>query len=136
MTKNTQTRGNCPLCGAQQAVLKSGRMSKHGYTVKGGWFHGVCDGEHHKPLQQDRSITDMICNDITNQVVELILEVEDLEAGRVTPEFANPMYGDRTKQIKFEDADSWDREATVKRMVRGLRAKIKAGESHVKMMTE
>lgn len=62
MTKSTkiQLRGNCPCCGRDQAVLASGRMSKHGYTVEQGWFQGVCSGDSHAPMQKDRVVTDRI----------------------------------------------------------------------------
>ena len=65
MTTATQTRGHCQLCGRQQAVR--GGMSAHGYTVANGWFQGVCQGHHHKPLETDRSITDQMVIDVTAQ---------------------------------------------------------------------
>jgi hypothetical protein len=52
--KDTQLRGICPMCGREWAVLKSGRMSKHGYTLEGGWFNGVCPGDDYEPLQVNR----------------------------------------------------------------------------------
>jgi hypothetical protein len=82
--KAVQLRGNCQCCGRQQAV--NGRMAKHGYTVDGGWFNGVCTGANHKPMQEDRTVTDKIVSDIRTQVATLLKEVEELKAGKLFPE--------------------------------------------------
>jgi hypothetical protein len=84
MTKtNTTLRGHCPCCGNLQAVPRG--ISKHGYTVEHGWFQGVCGGEGHRPIEEDRSVTDKIVIDINKQCAELDQLAADLAAGRVTP---------------------------------------------------
>ncbi len=58
MTKHTHT-GTCQLCGRNHAVNNAtGLLAKHGYTVDWGFFHGVCEGANHLPLQKDRSLLD------------------------------------------------------------------------------
>lgn len=56
--------GTCQVCGREQA-LPSGILSKHGYEVAGfGYFHGVCFGAGHLPLEQDRKIADNVAADL------------------------------------------------------------------------
>ena len=43
--------GTCQWCGAQQK-LPAGKMAKHGYTVRNGWFQGVCPGSGTAPFEQ------------------------------------------------------------------------------------
>lgn len=45
-----QHRGNCQVCGRLHAVVK-GKVAKHGYTVKDGWFEGACNGQFYAPMQ-------------------------------------------------------------------------------------
>jgi hypothetical protein len=82
MTKTT-LRGHCPCCGNLQAVPNG--LSKHGYTVAHGWFQGVCSGEGKKPMEQDRTVTEQIAEQIRNECLELDQLAADLEAGRVVP---------------------------------------------------
>ncbi|MBN3815228.1 hypothetical protein G3N57_00770 [Paraburkholderia sp. Se-20369] len=88
-TNKTQLRGNCQCCLRDQAVLDTGRMSKHGYTVKGGpgfgWFSGVCSGQHHRPLQKDRSHLDAIVVVIREEAAALKIRAEGLIAGTIRP---------------------------------------------------
>jgi hypothetical protein len=79
----TQTRGNCPCCGREQAVLSSGRMSKHGYTVEDGWFNGVCSGDRYAPMQIQREVTDSIVATVRADVAAMKVRAEDLATGRI-----------------------------------------------------
>lgn len=52
-------RGHCQACGRVQAVDNDRTLiAKHGYSVERGYFHGVCAGSDHKPLELERSLTD------------------------------------------------------------------------------
>jgi len=75
LATNNQIRGNCQCCGNQQAVVGS-MMSKHGYTVDGGWFNGVCSGRNHVPLQVSREHTDLIVAQVRMEVPELIAKAD------------------------------------------------------------
>jgi hypothetical protein len=43
-------RGTCQWCNAVQAI-NGGTVAKHGYTVRWGFFEGVCTGSKDEPLQ-------------------------------------------------------------------------------------
>jgi len=85
MAKETkiQYRGHCPCCGNQQAVLRNGQghMSKHGYTVKFGWFEGVCPGQNYQPMEINRTQTDKIILQVRTEVQSLRQRVQKLEEG-------------------------------------------------------
>ena len=49
-TPKVQLRGHCQCCGHIQAVT-SGGIASHGYTVKHGWFEGVCQGQANAPME-------------------------------------------------------------------------------------
>jgi len=51
--------GTCQVCGALQA-LPRGVLAKHGYDVKFHYFHGVCPGAGHLPLEQERAFADTV----------------------------------------------------------------------------
>lgn len=131
MTKY-QTRGNCPCCGRDQAVLASGLMSKHGYTVDHGWFNGVCSGQNYRPLQEDRAITDTIVATVRKEVAELIARADDIEAGRVTPTHVpNPRRRRTTdpETVRIEDLSDYDRASALKTAEYALRNRARAGIS-------
>jgi hypothetical protein len=82
-----QYRGNCPLCGAQQAVLHGGKgvMAKHGYTVDNGWFNGVCNGQNHPPMQVARDATERMIHNVRADVEKLLLQAQQLKDGKIFP---------------------------------------------------
>lgn len=43
-------RGTCQICGSVQ-LLPGGFLAKHGYTVKWGFFSGVCPGSGRRPFE-------------------------------------------------------------------------------------
>lgn len=49
--KPSTHRGTCQACGAAQR-LPAGTLAKHGYTVKWGFFSGVCQGAGWRPYEQ------------------------------------------------------------------------------------
>lgn len=72
--------GTCQICGSRQ-LLPSGNLSKHGYTVRWGFFEGVCHGAHRLPFEQSTdAIADAIVaveRDIAATEAE-IAEIEEL----------------------------------------------------------
>ena len=85
-TQKTQARGNCQCCGREQAVLKSGNMSKHGYEVSEyHYFQGVCTGERYKPIQHERDVADSIAKSVRADVAKNLALVEKLKAGKTFP---------------------------------------------------
>lgn len=108
--KKTQTRGICPHCGHEQAVLKNGRMSKHGYSVNFGWFDGVCSGQNHKPLQLDRAPTDQLIADIAARVAETKALNDALRTGTKHPAEINRGTRHRPEIVQWADATAYERE--------------------------
>lgn len=114
-----QIRGNCPCCGRDQAVVSSGLMSKHGYTVDNGWFNGVCGGDRHAPMQVQREVTDTLVASVRLQVASLLAHVEKLKAGTTNPaechagsERVNGKW--QPKLIAWADANDYQRKEAVK----------------------
>lgn len=81
----TQTRGICQCCGRDQAVLGSGLMSKHGYTVEHCWFAGVCRGQNFQPLQISRVELDGVCREVSADCDALVVRLAALRDGTVHP---------------------------------------------------
>lgn len=127
---NTQTRGNCPLCGREQAVKSSGLMSKHGYTVDHGWFNGVCRGQDHGPMQLDRAVTDRTVSEIRQEIPRLNARMAGLKAGTVILEMVtiHSVYV-RTpdKTVAWADATPEQQKRAVEIAVHQIGQRIKAG---------
>jgi DNA-binding protein YbaB len=54
MKKATHS-GTCQVCGALQK-LPNGKLSKHGYTTRWGFFEGVCWGADHEPFELSKDL--------------------------------------------------------------------------------
>jgi hypothetical protein len=57
MNKATH-QGECQVCGRMQK-LPNGRLSKHGYTTRCGFFEGTCFGSGELPFEQDKTLVDV-----------------------------------------------------------------------------
>lgn len=82
-----QTRGNCQLCGRDQAV-KNGVMAHHGYTVKDGYFKGVCQGHQYQPLQIERLQCDAVITACYADAARTGLYLERVKSGEAFPDKA------------------------------------------------
>jgi len=134
MTNATnQIRGNCQCCGRQQAVI-NGLMSKHGYTIKEGWFSGVCSGRNYAPIQVSRTTTDKIIADITAEIPELIAKAEKVKSGEITPKTIKLRFG--KGEIPFEQGDRRQQSDARTSLEWACRNRARAGEEFVKTMTE
>lgn len=49
--------GHCQVCGSRQRLPK-GKLAKHGYTTRWGFFSGTCYGSEALPFEQDKSLVD------------------------------------------------------------------------------
>lgn len=80
-SRSATHRGTCQICGSFQ-LLPEGVLSKHGYTVKWGFFQGVCPGSGRLPFEQS---TDAIEAQITAVKAQIeytkaeIAKIEELE---------------------------------------------------------
>lgn len=133
---NTQLRGHCQYCGNLQARLKTGTMSKHGYTVDHGWFNGVCQGEHHRSIEEDRSVTDKVIAQVKADVAKMQEDVDALKAGHKVPETAKMYRGIPGKEVEvpFHEASEYEQLREVEMMVWNLQGRIRAGNDYVTFM--
>ena len=129
-----QLRGICQCCGKLQAVLSSGKMSKHGYRVNNGWFEGTCSGQNHTPLQVDRTATDKILTQVRQDIQILHKEVADLESGQSYPAQARSGRGYKTPYVPFLDAPEWARAEAVRFGINFRTNRARAGESFIQYM--
>lgn len=126
---SNQQRGHCQCCGRQQAVLKSGYMSNHGYKVEWQQFIGTCPGNRFKPLEQDRSQLDKVCADIDSQCEELAEFATALTLGAYTPDDVRTRYLGKGvyETTPWADATEYQREAEIKRLHRDADHKMRQG---------
>lgn len=50
-------KGHCQVCDHVQ-MLPGGRLAKHGYTKRWGFFSGTCFGSGNLPFEQDKTLID------------------------------------------------------------------------------
>jgi hypothetical protein len=131
--KEFKLLGNCQVCGRLQAV-NSG-MSQHGYTVKHGWFNGVCSGRGHKPMQQDGSVTKQVCQSILDEVADLTNKIELARQGKIKPSQAPVASHYKAELVPFDQAPDYMQKQTVKQMIFAFESRAKAGTQHVEMLT-
>jgi len=134
MQATQQSRGNCQCCGRQQAVV-NGRMSKHGYTVKEGWFSGICSGRNYAPIQVSRTTTDKIIADISAEIPELIAKAEKVKSGELTPKTVKVRMMSK-EEIPFEQGDLRQQSAARTSLEWAYRNRARAGQDFIKAMTE
>jgi hypothetical protein len=136
-TTNIQLRGICQCCGREQAVM-GGRMSKHGYEVKDGWFNGVCTGQHYEPMEVSREQADRIIREVEAECVELRQRAADLTRGKVRPLTAKsgkkaevkgvPYYKWEDEMVPFAQAESWHQAEAVRSAVWNATRRAEIGE--------
>jgi len=137
--KNVQFRGHCQCCGKQQAVLSTGRMSKHGYTVDHGWFNGICQGEKYAPMEKDRSVTDKIVSDIRAEVATMEQKAVDIAIGKITPKICgtgryNREMNERKHMVSveitvpFAEGDEYHQARAVKQAIYQIESRIRLGK--------
>ncbi len=131
-TVKTQTRGICQCCGREQAVV-NGMMAKHGYTVKQGWFSGVCSGKNFAPVQVSRTETDSLIASITEEVAELIATANKYESKEITPKTVLTF---KREEIPFEQGSLREQSEARVRNEWACRNRAKMGSDFVKTMTE
>lgn len=142
MTNKTQLRGHCPHCGRQQAVLASGLMSQHGYTVDHGYFSGVCGGYQHQPMEVSRTACDDICDVVRREIAENLRAAADLEAGTTEPvraptdRFERDLATRRSKRVWVPYAEATPRQQREarERLIHERRGRAASGEHYVAEM--
>ena len=129
MASKTQLRGHCPYCGNVQAVLKTGKMSKHGYTVEYGWFNGICPGQMYKPMELDREIADGVIEQVRKDVATLRQRETGLKNGTITPvECPKVLFMPQPEMIPFENASEYVQKEYVKQEIYKVQQRARVGE--------
>lgn len=78
-------RGNCQVCGREQK-LPGDRLSRHGYSVRFGFFLGTCPGTGHQPFEQSKDLIDGAVADALRQSADLDDQAMRLMQVAATPE--------------------------------------------------
>jgi hypothetical protein len=78
MASKSTHQGHCQVCGRPQ-MLPGGKLSKHGYTKRWGFFSGVCSGADHLPFEQDISLIEGMIKWSTKESASLVTRAEQLE---------------------------------------------------------
>ncbi|CDQ10569.1 protein of unknown function [Acidithiobacillus ferrivorans] len=133
--KPIQHRGHCQCCAREQAVIHTGNMAHHGYTVKNGWFDGVCQGHQCAPIERDHEVADRIIADVRKQLTDLCAQVVRLRKGEVFPEFIETYHDGLEKiRIPYADATPYQQQEGVNRLLFSIEGRIRVGESFLKML--
>lgn len=93
MTKATHS-GTCQVCGSLQK-LPHGKLSKHGYTKKWGFFSGTCPGAEYLPFELSKDRIELAIVNVKNQVVALEEEITTLSTSSIEDVAPFRAYGDR-----------------------------------------
>jgi hypothetical protein len=131
--KALQLRGHCQQCGAEQAV--NGTMSKHGYTVKNGWFQGICYGHNFAPIENDRAEADATISRVNEEVAALEVDLQKMRDGKIVPKTIKTNRGEWVNGkfvsivIAFSDATAYEQRNAVETMIYQTESRIRAGKS-------
>jgi hypothetical protein len=131
----TKYRGHCQYCGREQAIV-NGHMSKHGYTVKHGWFVGVCSGNQYSPIEVSREQTDKIIAEITAEIPQLIEQAEKVKTGQLNPKVISIGYGSNKTEIAFKDGNAMQQQKARFSLECALISRARGGESFIKTLAE
>ena len=85
--------GTCQVCGRNQKA-PNGLVAKHGYTVDGGFFNGVCFGSDELPFEQDRTVLGTQIERLTKNIKHRKVHLEDVKQDKepvlIFMRFTNP----------------------------------------------
>lgn len=124
-----QLRGHCPYCGREQAVQR-GLMAKHGYTVEGGWFEGVCSGQHLAPIEQEEATVLQVIANVRGECVQLRRRADALESGTEKLEYAPISDMKNGKLCLFSELPPYRQKQVTERAVDEMRYRARNGDAH------
>jgi len=137
----TQTRGHCQCCGNDQAYTR-GTIAQHGYTVKHGYFEGVCYGHQYAPLELDHTQTDRVIAILRADRVLFAERIVNLQNGTVYPATiacgllvitnGRGVHSD----VAFKDAPEWEQTRAVKLEVYRAESKSKQALDYIEFLTK
>lgn len=133
MSDKTQIRGICQCCGRDQAVVR-GSMSKHGYTVAGGWFQGVCTGQNYVPLEISRDRLDAIVAQVRADVAALRVEAAEYASGKRVPTELRTSHRRGAPLTPWAECAVWQQVEGIKSIVFNKEQRARAGDDFCKDM--
>jgi len=77
-------KGCCQVCGHEQK-LPGELLSKHGYTVRWGFFSGTCPGSRHLPFEVSTDLIDGAIASALSQADDLEKQAADLQRPAIEP---------------------------------------------------
>jgi hypothetical protein len=76
--------GHCQCCGRRQK-LPGGILSNHGYTVRAGFFEGVCMGAGHLPFEISKDLVETFIARAEERKAAIVAEIAGLRAPATGP---------------------------------------------------
>jgi hypothetical protein len=147
MSIKGQHRGHCQACGRTQVT--DGLLAKHGYRVAGfGYFNGVCFGSNHKPLEQERKLTDEIIADLRAQAQHNEVRAIALGAGSLKPLRATKrwdhggivyatLHGESGPiMVEWSEASAFERKLQVESDIQSAESFARFARAHAASLTE
>lgn len=131
MNNRLQLRGNCQCCGRDQAVMR-GRIAKHGYEVKDGYFQGVCSGHQFEPLQVKRDIADQIIAQCRADAVRFDAKAAGLKNGSIKPATVRGNYNVKIRdydELPFDQGTAYQKDNAVKGAIYKAESMAKSARS-------
>lgn len=104
MAKKATHSGECQICGRKQK-LPGGRLSKHGYTKRWGFFEGTCPGAEELPFEQSKDLIEPIVVSTESRLASLRTESKSLKAGTLADgnvALVHHYFGGRTERGHYE----------------------------------
>lgn len=123
----TQERGHCQCCAREHAV--NGYVAQHGYTVKHGFFNGVCPGHQYRPMEVDRTVTDSTAQAMREKAISLRTEAQSYRTGELVPKMAPAAVWIGAEEVPFSQAPAHMQERTVQIKVANLQSYASAMDS-------
>lgn len=126
--------GECQVCGATQK-LPGGTLAAHGYTVRWGFFSGVCRGSHSLPWEQDSSLVASSVEGARAKLADIRAEQAELRkpatgARAWVPKYIPATWTDRRSRYVWTEVDLRPGYVNEEGHVRGVVWTDETGEEH------
>jgi hypothetical protein len=131
----SQYKGHCQACANIQAVKANGKIAKHGYTVKHGFFMGICMGSGELPLEVNNEFTFKVINLINEQIPQLLTLADRLNKGLEVPNQIILGSGNRSRTISINDAKDYEIAQYCSAESAKNKHRVFCGELTIKMLT-
>ncbi len=124
-----QLRGHCQACGSQQAAT-DGRIAKHGYEVKFGFFSGTCHGWGRSPMEVSTDYTSKVAESLRAHADEQAEKAAKVRAGTIKPKTARASVFMNAEVVPFADAPAHMQEQAVAILAANLEGSARGARQH------